>query len=379
MPTLETYWKALDHIQGQFYNPDTAEAPDETTLTYAAIRGVLGSLYDPYTRFLPPDQYSEMQRENRGTFPGIGVELRSEDGKVLVDKVVPNSPAAAAPVEVKDQLLRVDGVSVVGKSTDEVGNLLRGEEDTDVNIVVQRAGQLRSLTLTRKEVSYPHFESRMLAGGIGYMHLLMFDEQAADNIDRALQQFSKAGARGVILDLRDNPGGLLNAAVDVASKFIPTGTVVWVQERGGQRSALPTNNDPRARHRLPLVVLVNHYSASASEIVSGAIHDSHSGTLVGLTTWGKGLVQEVIPLNDNSALALTTARYYTPNGTDINRKGINPDISVGHVVADPDDGGSQADYDAEKNKVDAEQLHRAITVLKGAIASRPLRHTTHVR
>jgi len=366
MPTLEGYWKTLDQIRGSFFNPDLKTTPDPTDLTYAAIRGVLSSLDDPYTRFLAPAQYAEMQRENRGSFPGIGVELSTVGTTLSIVKVLPNSPASAAGIMKNDELLQVNGASMTGKTAEEVGELLKGEEGTTVALMIRRGAKELPFNLTRKEIDYPHFESRVIGGDIGYMHLLMFDEQAADNISRAMDGFSKQGVRGLILDLRDNPGGLVTAAVDVASKFIPPGTVVYVQERAGRRNGLPTDQDTAVTHHLPLVVLVNHFSASASEIVTGAIQDTHSGTIVGIRTWGKGLVQEIMPLNDNSAIALTTAHYYTPSGADINLKGIMPDVVVGHIVQEPDDqsDAAQAAYNRERDQVDAQQLQEAITILK---------------
>ena len=365
MPTLESYWKAIGQIQGTFYSADAQAPPNIRTLTYAAIRGVLSSLNDPYTRFLSPEQFREMQNENRGSFPGIGVELQSLAGRILIAQIVPGSPAAKAPLMTGDELLKVGSTIVSGKTTDAVGALLRGEEGTPVTLTVLRGGKTLVFALVRKEVTYPHFESRVMDGSIGYMHLLMFDEQAGANIAKALTSFKQRGVRGIILDLRDNPGGLLNSAVDVASKFIPPGAVVWVQERGGQRNSLSTNDEARTSVHPPLVVLVNHYSASASEIVSGAIKDTHSGVVVGITTWGKGLVQEIIPLDDDSAIALTTAHYFTPSGTDINLKGVAPDIVVGHIVPEPEDesSASQKIYDQERAQVDADQLARAMAVL----------------
>jgi carboxyl-terminal processing protease len=369
LPTLEAYWRALGLIGSSYFNPDLTQQPSATSLTYAGIRGVLSSLDDPYTRFLSPEQYNEMINENRGTFPGIGVELKSSTDGVMIDIVLPNSPASAAPLKPGDIVLKVDDTSVAGMSTAAVGTLLKGKEGTRLRLVVRRGRRIQTFNLTRREVTYLHFESRMVQGHIGYMHLMMFDQQAGDDIAKALRQFHASGAKGLVLDLRDNPGGLLNSAVDVASYFIPQGPVVWVQERGGQRNSLLTNEDPATRNKLPLVVLVNHYSASASEIVSGAIKDTKAGTLIGLTTWGKGLVQEVMPLNDNSAIALTTAHYFTPNGSDINLKGVTPDIVVGHIVPEPSgtSAASSEAYDAETAQVDSEQLATALQILREKI------------
>lgn len=384
--TLNDYWGAVNTISTQFFNPTPLSLftpagqailgnPQKfrTHLTYSAIQGVMSSLDDPYTRFLDPTAFREMQQDNTGSFAGIGAQLMDKNGKIVIIKALPDTPAEAAKILPMDEIIAINGRSTEKMLSDNAVKLIRGRPGTIVELTLRRAGKPLTVRLVRTIIRVEHFESHVVSDNIGYIHLMMFDEQAADNIERAMQGFRREGIKAVILDLRDNPGGLLNAAVDVASKFIPPGTVVWVQERGGQRSSMPTNGDARREQHLPLVVLVNHYSASASEIVSGAVKDTHAGTLMGLTTWGKGLVQEVIPLNDNSAIALTTAHYFTPSGSDINLKGVKPDIIVGHNLAEPD-SDTQAEIDKlikDRDAVDKEQLDAAIALLRKRIGPAP--------
>jgi carboxyl-terminal processing protease len=342
-----------------------------TELTYAAIQGVMSSLDDPYTRFLDPASYKEMQQDNTGSFAGIGAQLSDQDGKILIVKPLPDTPASRAGVMPGDQIIAINGHSTDKLMSEAAVQIIRGNPGTPVVLTIRRGNKVLTVRLIRAIINSQHFDFRMIDGDIGYMRLTQFDEQAADNIEHALQDFSHKGVKGLILDLRDDPGGLLNAAIDVASKFIPPGPVVWVQERAGQRTALVTDDDARSQGHLPLVVLVNHNSASASEIVSGAIKDTHSGTLVGLQTWGKGLVQEVIPLNDNSAIALTTERYYTPSGMDINKKGVAPDVVVGRQVPEPDEitEATIQSWRTAMLAVDKEQLDAGVALLKKQIAA----------
>ncbi|HET6385453.1 MAG TPA: S41 family peptidase [Armatimonadota bacterium] len=374
--TLDSYWVALNTIVQHFYNPtpitlftDTGRAifsnPQRmrTYLTYQGIRGIMSSLNDPYSRFLDPEAYKEMQQDNAGAFGGIGAQLEDENGKIIIAKPLPDTPAADAHLLPMDQIIAINGKSTHEMTSEMAVRLIRGKPGTPVTLTILRAGKQFPVRIVRAIINAQNFDSKIIDGDIGYMRLMLFDEQAADNVEKALEGFGKKNVKGLVLDLRDNPGGLLNTAVDLASKFIPPGPVVYVQERAGQRVAIPTNNDPRGRHRLPLAVLVNHYSASASEILAGAIKDTHSGTIIGTTTWGKGLVQEVIPLNDNSAIALTIERYYTPSGADINKKGITPDIVVGRQMAEPQSQADVAKWLNERNAMDKTQLDTAVALI----------------
>lgn len=380
--TMDTYWIALNTIAAHFYNPTPLSlftttgrqvlaepARFKKLLTYSAISGIMSSLDDKYSRFLDPASFKEMQQDNSGSFAGIGAQLIDKDGRIVILKALPDTPAARAGILPMDEIAAINGRSTDRMTSETAVTLIHGKPGTPVELTLKRGARLLTVKIIRAVIDSQHFESRVLDGDIGYMHLMMFDEPAADNIEKAMRKFQQQGVRGLILDLRDNPGGLLDAAINVASKFIPPGPVVWVQERAGQRTALLTNNDAHRGHHLPLVVLVNHYSASASEIVSGAVKDTHSGTLVGLTTWGKGLVQEVIPLNDNSAIALTTERYYTPSGTDINEKGVVPEVISGETVPEPDSptAGELAALLKEKDAIDKTQLDTAVNILRKEI------------
>jgi carboxyl-terminal processing protease len=338
---LNSYYRTLGYLKDHYYG----ELESDAKLTYSAIRGMLRPLDDPYTRFLDPDLYREMQEKNRGEFVGIGAQLEpdlTKDGYVRVHKPLKGTPAAAAGLKPYDVILKVDGVSTQNKDVDQVVKLIRGKPDTPVRLTIRRKNAPKPLEvrIIRQPVEFEIVESQMLEGKVGLVWLGEFNELSDTKIDRALSQLEQQGMRALILDLRGNPGGTLDAAQEVASRFLPRGkNVVIIVERGGDpeiRKVLESKHNHqfnRPGHMIPLVVLVNRTSASASEIVYGAIKDYHAGVIMGTQTYGKGLVQTVVPLRGGSAIAITTARYLTPNGNDINRGpnrrgGIAPDIAV---------------------------------------------------
>jgi carboxyl-terminal processing protease len=331
----QTYNSVLQLVREKFYG----EAPTETRMTYTAIRGLLTALDDPYTRFLDPEEYRNLREENTGEFEGIGAQLEgtpTKEGFIRINRPIPNGPAAQAGIKRGDLITRVDGKSVVGMTVDQAVKIIRGKAGTPVRLTVQRAGEAKpiDIPIVRKPVEFEVVDSRMLEGNIAYISLAQFNEMADPKIERAVRKLSAEGAKGIVLDLRGNPGGLLDAAIDIGSRFIPDKKgVVIIVESGGDRDI--RYSDPRKYigKRLPLVVLVNRTSASASEIVAGAVKDNKAGTIVGTTTFGKGLVQTVVPLDDGSACMITTAKYLTPSGGDINRSrdqrgGVEPDVVV---------------------------------------------------
>lgn len=343
---------------------------DGKQLTYMALRGILSALEDPFTGFLDPADYKKMREENDGNFVGIGAQLwTNKQGQVYVKEPLPDCPAIKAGVKKGDIILKVDDKSVVGKDIDEVVKMIRGPEHTKVTLTLSRGKDARQvrLTIPRQVVEYRMVESEMVdkANGIGWLLLRQFNSKADEQMDLALTSLEKQNMRGLILDLRGNPGGLLESAVDIGSRFISSGPVVIIKERGGQTSQLnvqPSKHDHKA---YPLVVLVDEMSASASEIVAGAIKDTRAGTLVGVKTYGKGRVQTIVPLPGDAAVRITTAKYLTPKGTDIHKVGILPDIEVKAPDEVPEDDGTETD----RLKNDP-QLQKAVEVMRESLAAR---------
>jgi carboxyl-terminal processing protease len=329
---VEAYYRALSVIQRSYYGKNGEGVTlDSKRLTYAAIKGMLASLNDRYTRFLEPDEFRRMEEENRGEFGGIGARLEKVKDRILIKDVLKNTPAQRAGLKPGDTILAVDGVSIAGMSIYKAVDLIRGERGTIVKLTILRKGfsKPKVISVKRDLIRPEVIQAKMLEGNIAYIKLTAFNQTSDQELDRALAEMERRNMQGLILDLRDNPGGLLSEAVAVASRFVKEGPVVIIQERGGRRrqyNVLPGKHNHKP---VPLVVLVNKWSASASEIVAGAIKDTGAGLVVGTETWGKGLVQTINPIpEDGSAVLVTTHRYFTPRGTDINHKGIQPDVRV---------------------------------------------------
>ena len=333
------------------------------TLTYSAIAGMLSSVKDKYTTFLTPKEYADLNEGlDGGNFSGVGISIAvDEKTKLLgVNEVIPGGPAEKAGLQGGDTILTVDGKSTKGLTTDQDAKMLRGEKGTQVKLVIERASKdLPVIAVTRDTIRQPSVYSKLLENGIGYTRLTVFGSNTASELTTALTKLQAQGAKAYVLDLRDNGGGYLNAAIEVSSKFIPSGPIVSVESKGGSSTQYDAENT--AIPAKPLAVLVNKYTASASEITSGAIQDNGVGELIGEKTYGKGVVQTIHPLPDGSAVKITSARYLTPHGRDINLIGITPDITtvepksskLGNPETDP-------------------QLQSAITYLQGKIAQAAL-------
>ncbi|GAC1502216.1 MAG: S41 family peptidase [Vulcanimicrobiaceae bacterium] len=300
-------------------------------LTYATIAGMLGSVKDRYTVFLSPKDYADLNAGLDGTtFSGTGIVIESDDQSkmIQVSNVVPNGPADKAGIQQDDIISAIDGKSTRGFTIQQASSLLRGKQGTSVSLQIVRDGKLLSapITIVRASIKQISVYSKMLPNKIGYVALTVFGRDTAPELNSALDRLQTQGARAFVLDLRDNGGGYLDSAVAVSSKFIPTGPIVSVESRQSQITTIEAENT--AINPLPLAVLVNGHTASASEITSGAIQDSGVGTLIGTKTFGKGVVQTIFPLPDQSAIKITTARYLTPHNRDINTVGIQPDITA---------------------------------------------------
>ncbi|WP_413745120.1 S41 family peptidase [Synechococcus sp. MIT S9451] len=303
-----------------------------TSESYEAIRGMLASLDDPYTRFLDPKEFKEMQIETSGELMGVGIQisLDKDTKEIVVVSPIEGTPASRAGVQPKDVIVSIDGRSTKGMTTEDAVKLIRGKEGTEVTLGLRRKGEVIALPMVRARIEIHAVDSQLNTspGGekVGYIRLKQFNANAAKEMRAAIRKLEAEGASGYVLDLRSNPGGLLEASVDIARQWLDEGTIVSTKTRNGIQDVRRATGS--ALTQRPVVVLVNEGSASASEILSGALQDNHRAQLVGQKTFGKGLVQSVRGLADGSGLTVTIAKYLTPNGTDIHKNGIRPDVTV---------------------------------------------------
>jgi carboxyl-terminal processing protease len=311
---------------------DYVEETKSKDLVNGAIKGMLETL-DPHSSYMPPNMFKEMQEETKGRFEGLGIEITIREGVLTVVSPIEDTPAFKAGILAGDQILKIDGESTKNFTLMDSVKRLRGPRGTKVTITIMREGftKPKEFTLVRDVIPVRSVRHELLEKNYGYIRLSQFQEKTDGEFEKAvkaLEEESKGSLKGLVLDLRNNPGGLLDQAVKISDRFIDSGLIVSVEGRKEDQKlkfyAHPNGNVAR----YPLVVLVNGGSASGAEIVAGAIQDHGRGILVGTQTFGKGSVQTIIPLKDGSGLRLTTARYYTPNGRSIQAKGIVPDIIV---------------------------------------------------
>lgn len=313
---------------------DYVEPVEDKELLESAIRGMLAGL-DPHSSYLDQDQFKELQVGTTGEFGGLGIEVGMEDGFVKVIAPIDDTPAQAAGVEAGDLVIRLDDTPVKGLTLGDAVKIMRGKPGTDITLTIVREGEEKPLkiTITRAVIKVKSVKSRMLEDGFGYVRVSQFQAKTADNLIAAVEKLEKKEGpmKGMVLDLRNNPGGVLNGAVAVSDAFLEKGLIVYTEGRVAD-SRLRFNATPDdVLHGAPLVVLVNQGSASASEIVAGALQDHRRAIVVGTQTFGKGSVQTIVPLNNKTAVKLTTARYYTPSGRSIQAEGIVPDIKLDNV------------------------------------------------
>jgi carboxyl-terminal processing protease len=379
----ETFQSALDELTNRYVEP----IKDADKLTYGALRGMLASLGDPYTEFMDPEEYQAFRQENKGQFEGIGAALGATEVetpageqlppircphcglfitdyhtyRIVVRSVFPEGPAHTAGLQAGDIIIRVDDTVVDGMSVSEVATLIRGPAGSKVTLIVTREGEKEPIkvTITRARVDLPTVESKMLADHVGYIRLAVFNDNAERDVEKALRELKGEGMRALILDLRDNPGGSLDACTRTAGFFLGGDRVaVYTKDRDqDERPYYAGNTDFQST--VPLAVLVNKGSASASEILAGAIRDWRAGTLFGTTTFGKGSVQTIVGLADGSALRITTSKWLLPKHEAIDHKGIKPD----HVVELPD----KKEF-AERLSADDTQAQAAVDWLKTKVA-----------
>ncbi len=321
---FRVFWEAWHILERDFYG----ELPDPQEMTYAAIRGVLSTLDDEYTALIEPQIADIFKEDMSGAFEGIGAVVRMrDDGKLMIVRPFEGQPAAQAGLKPGDIILAVDGQSIQGVNVFEAIALIRGPEGSTVRLLIERAGESFEVEIVRRRIEIPVVEWRMLESGIAYVKLLEFHASAGQKLRAALRELMAQRPKGLILDLRDNPGGLLDVAIEVASQFVGRGPILVERFKSGVEKKYPPRGGGLARD-IPLVVLVNGASASASEIVAGAIQDSGRGILIGERTFGKGSVQLSHTLSDGSELRVTTAQWFTPKGRAIHSEGLVPDIVV---------------------------------------------------
>ncbi|MEO1590023.1 MAG: carboxyl-terminal processing protease CtpC [Cyanobacteria bacterium J06632_22] len=338
---IDEVWQLIDHeyvddsfneqdweaVRNDYLNRDYSTQED----AYVAIREMLDTLEDPYTRFMDPQEFRNMQIDTSGELTGVGIQISQEEetDDIVVVSPIEDTPAFEAGVMTGDIIRSIDGQSTSGMDLNDAVNLIRGPVNSEVTLTLEREGENLDLTLTRARIeihpvrfSYqPETE-----GGIGYIRLTQFSANASAEMKEAIEALEAREVVGYILDLRSNPGGLLYSSIDIAQMWLPDGTIVSTVNREGTVDESVASD--RALSDKPLVVLVDGGSASASEILSGALQDNERAALVGTTTFGKGLVQSVRSLADGSGIAVTIAKYLTPDGRDINENGIEPDFVV---------------------------------------------------
>jgi len=384
-PNLELFSFVMEKVRRDYV--------DGTNLTYqqlvhGALRGMVDTL-DPHSEFLDPEKYKELQSDTQGQFGGLGIVIQMRDNFVTVVTPIEDTPGFRAGILAGDRLMKIDGSSADKMSVEEAVKLLRGEPDTEVTLTMQRptSGETKDYTLTRAVIKVDMAkdingkkEFPLLDNKIGYVRLTQFGERVSAELDAALKKMKAQGMQSLVLDLRGNPGGLLDQAVEVCERFLPRAQLVVTTEgRNDKKDRKITNRNGEFRE-IPLVVLVNYGSASASEIVSGCLQDYAAlgkckAIIIGEKTFGKGSVQEIMPLDGGSALRLTTSKYYTPSHKVIHEHGITPDIIV--PMSDEEErlarlkvtpGGVESVEESERDAVRHArdpQLERATDVLKG--------------
>ncbi|MCM1983448.1 carboxyl-terminal processing protease CtpC [Lyngbya confervoides] len=340
--TIDEVWQVIEHdfVDASFNGVDWHAVRSDylnrkyqsKEEAYDAIREMVDQLGDPYTRFMDPEQFKSMQIDTSGELTGVGIQISQEEDtkNIVVISPIEDSPAAAAGILAQDVILQVDGQSTEGMDINEVVSLIRGPVNSEVTLSIARGDERLNFTIKRARIEiHPvrfSFRQNGASGGIGYIRLNQFSGNAASEMKDAIQKLNNQNVSGFILDLRLNPGGLLYSSAEIARMWMDKGTIVTTINRQGEVDRLTAGRGQLTNK--PLVVLVDQGSASASEILAGALQDNHRATIVGATTFGKGLVQSVHPLQDGSGLAVTVAKYHTPSGRDIHKSGIVPDIQI---------------------------------------------------
>jgi len=323
------FWDAYTKLKGHFINPDDIT---DQKIMYGAIEGMTKSLGDPYTSFFDPEQAKAFEQELSGSFEGIGVEVAMKEGQLTVVSPLKNTPGEKAGLKAGDQIIRINNESTADITTEEAVNLIRGKGGTSVTLTIFREGwdQTKDISIIRATIKIPSMEWELKDGDVAYIRLYQFNQALSGDFKKAASEILSSSAKKIVLDMRNNPGGYLEICQEIAGWFMERGQIVTIEDFGkakGQEQYLTKGNASLAE--FPIVVLVNNGSASASEILAGALHDNRNVKLIGEKTFGKGSVQEVVDLQDgDSFLKITIAKWLTPKGVSISDVGLNPDITV---------------------------------------------------
>lgn len=314
----------IDMAEVNFY-----QEVDEDAMLEGAAAGLLSALGDPYTFYYTPEAYAELWEDDEGEYAGVGIQITASylTGMCTVSRVFANGPAQAAGVHKGDILYRVgEDMFVDAYNLTDAVNIMRGTPGTDVDVTFLRNGEEITFTLTRQQVQINRIDSMMLTDEVGYIYLYEFAGDCGEKFTSALKTLTAQGAKGIIIDLRDNPGGWVDDAKTIGDLFLDKGTLCYLEYKDGQREYYTTTD---GKTDVPLVVLMNENSASASEILAGALQDRADASIVGVQSYGKGIVQAVVPLSaDNSGMQMTIAQYYTPNGNAVHKIGITPNVTI---------------------------------------------------
>ncbi|TYB33772.1 MAG: S41 family peptidase [Flexistipes sinusarabici] len=331
---LETLTDAINIIEKNYVEDVKME-----TLIQGAVKGMLSEL-DPHSSYLTPEMFKEFKVETKGEFGGLGITISIKDNILTIISPIEDTPADKAGLQAGDKIIKIEGKPTTNITLEEAVDKLRGKPGTKVTITIFREGKDKpfDVTITRDIIKIKAVKSKVI-DNLGYIRLTQFKQEASKETSKALKKLEEQNVEGLILDLRNNPGGLLSEAVRVSSIFLPEDkTVVYTKDRDGTEKHLKTRDTEANEEKLPMVVLINEGSASASEIVSGALQDYKRALVIGQTSFGKASVQTIIPMGNDSAIKITTARYYTPNGQSIQNVGIKPDIMVKQGTVNYEDG-----------------------------------------
>ncbi len=319
------FWQVWDKIKSQY----VSSTADETTMLYGAIQGLVGSLGDPYSLFFPPKEAEDFAKDLTGELEGIGAEIGIKENQLMVIAPLPDSPAEKAGLKAGDKILTINNESTVGMDVNMAVSKIRGKAKTKVTLAILREGKDKpeDVVVTRAKIIVPSVLFSMKPNNIAYVRVMQFNEDTKKQFSKYVKEIKSKNASGIILDLRNNPGGYLDTAIDMASYWVTEGPIVSEKGRNGISNEHKTSGS-HPLNGIKTIVLVNKGSASASEIVAGALQDTKNAILIGEQTFGKGSVQDLEPFPDGSALKLTIAEWYTPNGKNINKEGIKPNIEI---------------------------------------------------